>query len=79
MSALSTRGQYNVSQIIAKIPRAILEPTSDPNRVDLSMAENHLIRDEVSQYIKSAITTSLQAEVCAPLIITWEEMKLMSA
>jgi hypothetical protein len=63
MSSLSTRGQFNVDQIIAKIPRAILEPTSDPNRVNLSMAENHLIRDEVAEIVRTAIAESFQPEV----------------
>lgn len=63
MSSLSTRGQHNVSQIITKIPRGILQPTLDPDVVDLSMAENHLIRHEVSQFVKSAIADSFNAEV----------------
>jgi hypothetical protein len=63
MSCLSKRGQFNVDQIIAKIPRAILEPTSDPKRVNLSMAENHLIRDEVAEIVRTAIQKSFQAEV----------------
>jgi len=65
MSTLSARGQFNVSQIMAKIPRALLEPSSDPNLVDLSMAENHLIRHEVSQFVKSAIAKSFEPEVWA--------------
>jgi len=63
MGSLSKRGQFNVEKIISKIPRAILEPTSDPNQVNLSMAENHLIRDEIFEVVKKAISKSLQAEV----------------
>jgi hypothetical protein len=63
MSTLSKRGQFNVDKIIAKIPRGILEPTSDPDRVNLSMAENHLSRDEVSEIVKTAIAKSLKPEV----------------
>lgn len=63
MSSLSIRGQYNVDRIIAKIPRAILEPTSDPDQANLSIAENHLIRKEVSEIVKTAISDSLQSEV----------------
>ena len=63
MSGLSSRGHLNLTQVIAKIPKSILEPTSNPNVVDLSMAENHLIREEILCIVKSSIAKNLHLEV----------------
>ena len=65
MNGLSSRGHLNLTQVVAKIPKSIREPALDPNAdiIDLSMAENHLIRGEVLQILKSSIARDLRAEV----------------
>lgn len=63
MSGLSSRGHLNLTQVIAKMPKSILEPTSNPNVIDLSMAENHLIREEILQIAKSSVAGNLQSKV----------------
>lgn len=63
MSGLSSRGHLNLTQVIAKIPKSILEPSPNPNAIDLSMAENHLIREEILQIVKSSIAGDLRSEV----------------
>jgi len=55
---LSKRGNINVSNIMPHIPQAILEAGWIPNEdsvIDLSMAENHMIRDEVLQIEKAVV------------------------
>lgn len=63
MSGLSSRGHLNLTQVIAKIPKSILEPTPNPNAIDLSMAENHLIREEILQIVKSSMAGDLHSKV----------------
>ena len=59
MNGLSSRWYLNLTQVIAKIPKSILEPTPNPNAMDLSMAENHLIREEMLQIVKLSIAGDL--------------------
>lgn len=64
MSGLSNRGHLNLKQVVANIPKKILKPTADASVIDLSMAENHLIREEILQIVKSSIAGDLLSQVC---------------
>jgi hypothetical protein len=66
----SSRGRSNLTNIMQKIPKAILEGTKDTNLlstknnlIDLSMAENWLIRPEVLEICKSAIQNNFESHV----------------
>lgn len=67
MDYLSQRGRSNITDIMTKIPGAILsgpERTFNPtNSINLSMAENWLIRPEILERCKAAIADSLAAHV----------------
>ena len=63
MNGISSRGYLNLTQVVAKIPKGIREPTPNPNAIDLSMAENHLIREEILRIVKSSIVGDLRSEV----------------
>ena len=65
---LSKRGDANVSNIMPRIPRTILEAGWVPNEdsiIDLSIAENWLIRDEILEIQKTVVTDYLNREVNA--------------
>ena len=70
MTDLSARGRFNTIEIIARILKAILEGVKDPkstnslnNTIDLSMAENWLIRPEVLEICKAAINDNFDQHV----------------
>ncbi|KAJ5903521.1 pyridoxal phosphate-dependent transferase [Penicillium tannophilum] len=56
---LSARGNLNLTQVLGRIPPQLLNPTERHNEIDLSMAENRLIREEILQLARSAIENSL--------------------
>lgn len=63
---LSKRGNANVSNILPRIPRTILEAGWVPNEdsvIDLSIAENWLIRDEILDIQKTVEAEYLTREV----------------
>lgn len=60
---LSTRGGLNVTQVLGRIPSHVLNPALHRDEIDLSMAENQVIRHEIIQLAKVAIETSLYYEV----------------
>ena len=65
---LSKRGDANVSNIMPRIPRTILEAGWAPHEdsiIDLSIAENWLIRDEILEIQKTVVTDYLNREVNA--------------
>ena len=65
---LSKRGDANVTNILPRIPKTILEAGWVPNEdftIDLSMAENWLIHDEVLEIQKTVVTDYLNREVNA--------------
>ena len=65
---LSRRGDANVSNIMPRIPKTVLEAGWAPNEdsvIDLSMAENWLIRDEILEIQKTVATDYLNHEVNA--------------
>ncbi|PYH40407.1 pyridoxal phosphate-dependent aminotransferase [Aspergillus saccharolyticus JOP 1030-1] len=59
---LSTRGGLNLTQVLARIPPQLLNPIERRDEIDLSMAENRVIRAEVLQLARSAIETSLRSQ-----------------
>ncbi|KAE8164392.1 pyridoxal phosphate-dependent transferase [Aspergillus tamarii] len=59
---LSTRGGLNVTQVLGRIPPHVLNPALRRDEIDLSMAENRVIRHEIIQLAKAAIETSLHYE-----------------
>ncbi|KAK6828793.1 hypothetical protein RU639_003479 [Aspergillus parasiticus] len=59
---LSTRGGLNVTQVLGRIPPHVLNPAFHRDEIDLSMAENRVIRHEIIQLAKVAIETSLHYE-----------------
>ncbi|KAF7617894.1 hypothetical protein AFLA_006804 [Aspergillus flavus NRRL3357] len=59
---LSTRGGLNVTQVLGRIPSHVLNPALHRDEIDLSMAENQVIRHEIIQLAKVAIETSLYYE-----------------
>ncbi|MCJ1436772.1 hypothetical protein MMC27_006154 [Xylographa pallens] len=62
MDCLSTRGCSNLIEIIAKVPKSLLQPSSNPDEIDLSFAENWTIRHEVLDIIKGSIESHFQAQ-----------------
>ena len=63
---LSKRGNANVSNIMPHIPKTILEAGWVPNEdsvIDLSIAENWLIRDEILDIQKTCNAEYLNREV----------------
>lgn len=78
---LSQRGSANVSNIMPRIPKAILESGWIPNEgsiIDMSMAENWLIRDEVLEIQKNVANDNLNHEVnSTPTSFEFLEWKLI--
>lgn len=69
-SYLSERGHANVSHVMPIIPKTILEAGWIPNEdfvIDLSMAENWMIRDEILEIERAVVRDHLNHEVCAKL------------
>ena len=67
MEGLSERGTLNLTAIMSQVPKAILEGSKcsivDGRGIDLSMAENWLIRNEVLDISKAAIQNTFEAHV----------------
>lgn len=70
MDHLSQRGRANIEGIMARIPKTILagtKSTESTNRlsdsIDLSMAENWLVRNEVLAICKAAIKDNFDSHV----------------
>jgi hypothetical protein len=63
MDGFSVRGRGNIINVLAKIPKSVLEPAFDRDDIDLSMAENPLIRAEILKILKTSIETQVQAQV----------------
>lgn len=70
MDHLSQRGRANIEGIMARIPKTILAGTKSTkstnsldDSIDLSMAENWLIRDEVLAICKAAIKDNFDTHV----------------
>jgi hypothetical protein len=68
--ALSSRGEINLKTVMEKIPKAILDGSKNSKLfddqvgvIDLSMAENWLIRLEVLNICKEAIQENFNAHV----------------
>lgn len=63
---LSDRGMSNVTTVIPRIPKTILEAgnTHDEEEIiDMSVAENWLIRDEILKIEKEVVEKKLRSEV----------------
>lgn len=66
--ALSNRGQLNVDRIMPNVPKSMLEPPEEEDDcIDLSLAENWLIRNEVLEIYKEAISEHYQPKVRSSL------------
>ena len=80
---LSKRGDANVSNIMPRIPTTILQAGWVPHEdsiIDLSMAENWLIRDEILEIQKTAIANHLDHEVDASIRVRiWTLTRLYPA
>ncbi len=67
MDHLSQRGRSNIVEIMSKVPKSLLEDSksksSETDRIDLSVAENWLIRNEVLEICKSVINQRFQTHV----------------
>jgi hypothetical protein len=63
MASFSARGADNLANIMTKIPKSLLEPTSSPGQINLSFAENWVVREEVLATVKAAIDEQLNAHV----------------
>lgn len=67
MGSLSGRGRSNITEIMSQVPKKLLqdsETTADNNDcLDMSMAENWLIREEVLDECKLAMSRKLQGYV----------------
>ena len=63
---LSDRGMDNVATVIPRIPKTILEAGNTPDEediVDMSVAENWLIRDEILKIEKEVVEKKVRSEV----------------
>ena len=68
---LSKRGDANVSNIMPRIPTTILEAgwvLNEDSIIDLSIAENWLIRDEILEIQKTVVANYLNREVDASVL-----------
>lgn len=63
MDGFSDRGALNLMEIMAKVPESLLKPSSNPDEINLSIAENWVIRYEVLDILKSSLENSLRAQV----------------
>ncbi|KAF2235968.1 PLP-dependent transferase [Viridothelium virens] len=62
---LSDRGRDNVDSVIPRIPKTILEAGSTPDEdgiIDMSVAENWLIRDEILEIEREVVESKLHPE-----------------
>ena len=72
MHGLSDRGRSNITQIMSRVPKKLLGDSESKlngsSTIDLSMAENWLIRNEVLEICRFAIDRKLQTHVghCQP-------------
>lgn len=73
---LSARMSSNIVAILPKIAATIAERTSTgPTKIDLSTAENWLLRPELLTLCKDAISRNLTADVRNPLKISYGRIK----
>ena len=67
MEHLSQRGRSNILEVMSKIPKSLLGDSksrwSETDPIDLSVAENWLIRNEVLEICKSVINQRFQTHV----------------
>jgi hypothetical protein len=67
-AGLSKRGAANVDAILPSISAALLERTKPTApRIDLSTAENWLMRNEIIEMTKDAIAQELKPHVCCEM------------
>ena len=79
MDDLSIRGRSNITTIMSQVPKAMLEDdgssplpsSSDDEPIDLSIAENWLIRDEILDICRAAIEKDLSARVSFQILPDW--------
>lgn len=63
MKGFSARGASNLIEVMTRVPESILKPSSNPDEINLSNAENWVVRNEVLDVLKSAVEKRLQAHV----------------
>ena len=79
---LSQRGVGNVANLIKRMPKTILDAgnTADESSIiDLSVAENWLIRNGILEIQRSVVQDSLQAQVSRPASPLREEFSLVTS
>jgi hypothetical protein len=70
MNGLSKRGAANVDTILPRISAAVAERSdSTVVRIDMSTAENWLLRDEIIELTKEGILSSLSPHVSPSIFI----------
>src|SRR5438876_690802 len=62
-TTLSARGTANIATIVPKIPA---QTSEDSYNIDMSIAENCLLRDELAAICKTAINEKLISQVILP-------------
>lgn len=82
MEHLSQRGRANIERVMARIPKAILAGTKKTEStnslddcIDLSMAENWLIRSEVLAICKAAIDNNFDTHVSDSRVLPESEQE----
>jgi hypothetical protein len=63
MTALSKRGAQNVGTYIGHLPVSLIEVVDDSDWIDLSFAENYIIRKEVLEVFRDAAATQVTDKV----------------
>jgi hypothetical protein len=73
MTTLSKRGFRNVDTYIRHLPTSLTNPLDDNAYIDLSFAENYIIRKEVLEIFRDAATTQVVEKVL-PLDAIYSEL-----
>ncbi|TGO44081.1 hypothetical protein BCON_0613g00020 [Botryotinia convoluta] len=79
MNALSKQGAQNVGTYIGHLPVSLTEVVDDSNWIDLSFAENYIIRKEALEIFRDAAATKVgEADLNWPHGF-WGEARLLTA
>jgi hypothetical protein len=74
MTTLSKRGFQNVDTYIRHLPVSLTDLVDDSTYIDLSFAENYIIRKEILEVFRDAATTQVVEKVfhsttCFPKVL----------
>ncbi|KAI5925267.1 aminotransferase GliI-like protein [Camillea tinctor] len=79
MTALSKRGAQNVEAYLGRLPPSLIEVVDDSNWIDLSFAENYIIRKEILEIFRGAVANhSTNRDLNWPHGF-WGEARLLTA